>query len=416
MISVYNCLYMNEKDLHTQCCIAGGGPAGIMLGYLLARAGIDVVVLEKWPDFFRDFRGDTIHPSTMNILNELGLLDDFLKLPIQKTYTLVAHIEKEEITMVDFAKTKMNTPFIAFLPQWDFLNFMVKHASTYPHFHIHMETEAVELIREKNKVTGVIAQHTEDNFRIYADLVVGADGRHSTVREKAGFKVHDFGAPMDVLWFRMPREQNDGKQTIGTIEKGHMMIMIERGDYWQCGFVIPKGRFEELKAEGLAQFHARIAELAPFLGDRARSIKSWDEVKSLVVTVDRLTNWAKEGVVCIGDAAHAMSPIGGVGINLAIQDAVAAANVLVPAFKHGKPTLIDLYAIQKRRMFPVKATQFIQLKLQNQLIAGILKGAKEPHAPLLLRSLQKFPSLRKYPAYFIGIGVRPEHVATKKYD
>lgn len=407
---------MNEKDLQTQCCISGGGPAGIMLGYVLARAGIDVTVLEKWPDFFRDFRGDTIHPSTMNILDELGLLDEFLSLPIEKTYKLGIHIDKEEVTLADFSHTKMKTPFIAFIPQWDFLNFMVKHASAYPHFHIFMETEAVELIRNKNKVTGVIAQHKEESFRIHADLVVGADGRHSTIREKAGFKVEDFGAPMDVLWFRIPREQTDEKQTIGTVEKGHMMIMIERGDYWQCGFVIPKGRFEELKAEGLEQFHARIAELAPFLGERARSIQSWDDVKSLVVTVDRLSNWAKEGVVCIGDAAHAMSPIAGVGINLAVQDAVAAANILVPAFKHGRPSLIDLHMIQKRRMFAVKATQFIQRTLQNQLIARILNGSKEPHVPTILHMLQKFPSLRKYPAYFIGIGVRPEHVATKKYD
>jgi len=312
----------------TKCCIVGGGPAGMMLGFLLARAGVDVVVLEKHADFFRDFRGDTIHPSTLELMYELGLLDEFLKLPHQKLDRLTAQIGDERVRMIDLTHLPTRCKYIALMPQWDFLNFLAAHGKGYPTFGLHMRAEATELIEEAGRVVGVRAKTPDGELAIRADLTVGCDGRHSTLRDKAGFKSDDYGAPMDVLWFRLPRKETDDRETFGHFEAGMMMIMLDRGDYWQCAFVIPKGGIERVRADGLDAFRKQVVAMSPFLADRADELKTWDDVKLLTVAVDRLRQWWKPGLICIGDAAHAMSPIGGVGVNLAVQDAVAAANRL----------------------------------------------------------------------------------------
>lgn len=394
-----------------RCCIAGGGPAGIVLGYLLARAGVEVVVLEKWPDFFRDFRGDTIHPSTMTILKELGLLKEFLALPHEETRVLGARVGEETYTIADFSRTRLATPFIAFMPQWDFLHFVAQKAQAYKSFTLLMETEATGLLKEGGRTVGVRARHRGAELEIRAELLVGADGRHSTVREAAGIVAREFGAPMDVLWFRLSRLADDPEETLGSIGPGHFMVMIERASYWQCGFVIPKGGFERVKGEGLERLRERILELAPFLGERVMEIKTWEDVKFLAVAVDRVTGWARPGLLLIGDAAHAMSPVGGVGINLAVQDAVAAANVLVPAFDKGAPTLPELRAVERRRRFAVRATQRLQRIVQKQIIGTVLASSTLPKVPPFLRLLRRFPFLTGLPAYAVGIGFRPEHVA-----
>ena len=305
---------MADSTITTQCCIAGGGPAGMMLGFLLARAGVDVVVLEKHADFFRDFRGDTVHPSTLELMCELGLIDDFLKAPHQKVETLTGQVGAERIVMADFRHLPTRCKFIALMPQWDFLNFLAGQARRYPTFELRMKVEATDLIEEAGRIVGLGAKTPNGPLAIRADLVVGCDGRHSTVREKAGLKGDDYGAPMDVLWFRMSRKASDSPDTFGHIEAGRIMIMLDRGDYWQCAYVIPKGGIERVESEGLEVFRKRVVEMSPFLSDRVGELKSWDDVKLLSVTVDRLRKWWRPGLICIGDAAHAMSPIGGVGI------------------------------------------------------------------------------------------------------
>ncbi len=396
--------------LNTRCCIVGGGPAGIMLGFLLAKAGIDVTVLEKYPDFFRDFRGDTIHPATLEILYELGLLDDFLKLPHNKTYQLSGEVGGKKIQMADFSHLKVHCPFIAFIPQWDFLNFIVKKAAQFQNFHLLMQTEATDLIEKDGRIQGVCAKNPNGNVDISAELVIGADGRHSLVREKSGLAVKTLGAPMDVLWFRISRNTTDPKQSLGKIDMGRMMVMIERGDYWQCGFLIRKGEFDHIKRDGLHSLRENILQLAPILQDRIQEIQSWDDIKLLTVTVDRLEKWYRAGLLCIGDAAHAMSPIGGVGINLAIQDAVATANILIPAFLKNSVQESDLAKVQSRRLLPTKIIQKIQVFIQNRVIDSVLGNAKHPKIPFSIQLMQKIPYLQRIPAYIIGIGVRPEHV------
>ena len=344
---------MPASTITTQCCIAGGGPAGMMLGFLLARAGVDVVVLEKHADFFRDFRGDTIHPSTLELMYELGLLDEFLKLPHQKLDHLTAQIGDERVRMVDLTHLPTRCKYIALMPQWDFLNFLAAHGKRYATFDLRMQAEATDLIEEAGRVVGVRAKTPDGELAIRADLIVGCDGRHSTVREKAGFKSDDYGAPMDVLWFRLPRRETDDEtETFGHFEAGMMMIMLDRGDYWQCAFVIPKGGIDRVQAEGLDAFRKRVVAMSPFLADRVGELKSWDDIKLLTVAVDRLRQWWRPGLICIGDAAHAMSPIGGVGVNLAVQDAVAAANRLAAPLKAGTASDDDLRAIQARRTLP----------------------------------------------------------------
>lgn len=401
------------KQIKTQCCIAGGGPAGIMLGYLLARAGVEVVVLEKWPDFFRDFRGDTIHPSTMEVLHEAGLLDEFLKLPHNKTRRVTAQIGGTAVTIADLSWLKVRTPYVAFTPQWHFLNFLSKAAKKYPQFHLMMETEVTDLITKKGRVTGVKAKHKGAELEIHADLVVGADGRHSTVREKAKLEVEKLGAPVDVLWFKLFKHASDPHQLSGIVNDGKLLVMIDRGDYWQCAFIIAKGDFEQVKKKGLPAFHQTIMELAPFTEGKVEEIDDWEQVKLLSVTVDRLKTWYTAGLVCIGDAAHAMSPLGGVGINLAIQDAVAAANVLIPAFKEGIPAERDFARIQKRREFPTRVTQRFQIMMQDRVLLPYLHAKGPTRPPFISKLFNWVPILRWLPARFIGIGVRPEHIKYK---
>jgi 2-polyprenyl-6-methoxyphenol hydroxylase-like FAD-dependent oxidoreductase len=403
---------MSNSTVVTKCAIAGGGPAGIMLGFLLARAGVDVVVLEKHADFFRDFRGDTIHPSTLELMIELGLLDEFLKLPHQKVDRLIAQIGDQRVRMIDLTHLPTRCKYIALMPQWDFLSFLAAHGKRYKSFDLRMNAEATDLIEEAGRVVGIRAKTPDGELAIRADLVVGADGRHSTVRDKAGLKGDDYGAPMDVLWFRLPRKQVDETETFGHIEAGAMMIMLNRGDYWQCAYVIPKGGIDRVKAEGLDVFRKRVVFMSPFLADRVGELKSFDDVKLLSVTVDRLRQWWRPGLICIGDAAHAMSPIGGVGVNIAIQDAVAAANRLAAPLKAGTVSDDDLRAIQERRTFPARFTQAIQLIMQKQIISRVLAGTQRPKPPALFKLFELIPALQRIPGRLLAVGVRPEHVQT----
>lgn len=399
------------QALTTRCCIAGGGPAGMMLGLLLARAGVPVIVLEKHADFLRDFRGDTVHPSTLELMAELGLLDDFLSRPHNRVTTLTGQIGPERVTIADFRHLPTRCKFVALMPQWDFLDFIADTAQRYPSFDLRMRAEAIGLIEDNGKVTGVRAKADDGDLVIHADLVIGADGRHSTLRQAAGLAVDDIGAPMDVLWFRLSRHADDPDETFGHIEASQMMVMLNRGDYWQCAFVIAKGSIDQLKANGLAAFRDRVATMSPFVRDRLGEIGDWDHVKLLTVAVDRLRRWWRPGLLCIGDAAHAMSPIGGVGINLAIQDAVAAANILARPLRERRVTDADLAAVEQRRTFPTRATQRVQVAIQNSVITSVLSG-KTMRVPFVVRLLQWIPLLRVIPAYVVGVGVRPEHIET----
>jgi 2-polyprenyl-6-methoxyphenol hydroxylase-like FAD-dependent oxidoreductase len=403
---------MADSSITTQCCIAGGGPAGMMLGFLLARAGVHVVVLEKHADFFRDFRGDTVHPSTLELMFELGLLDQFLQLPHQKVETVTAQIGAEHIQMADFRHLPTHCRFIALMPQWDFLNFLAERGKRYPTLDLRMQAEATDLIEENGRIAGLIAKTPDGALTIRAELTVGCDGRHSTAREKAGFNSDDYGAPMDVLWFRVSRKASDSTDTFGHIEAGRLMVMLDRGDYWQCAYVIPKGGIERVKSEGLEVFRQRVVEMSPFLSDRVAELRTWDDVKLLSVTVDRLQKWWRPGLICIGDAAHAMSPIGGVGINMAVQDAVAAANRLAGPLSTGKVTDEDLQAIQERRTLPMRFTQWLQLTIQRRVISRVLASQERPKPPQVFKLFNTFPILRRIPARLIGVGIRPEHVQT----
>jgi 2-polyprenyl-6-methoxyphenol hydroxylase-like FAD-dependent oxidoreductase len=399
-----------DGKLSTRCVIAGGGPAGMMLGFLLARAGIDVVVLEKHADFLRDFRGDTIHPSTLEVLHELGILDEFLKLPHQEVAKLNAQVGDVTVTIADFSHLPVRCKFIAMIPQWDFLDFLADHAAPYPGFRLMMKTEVTGLIEESGRVVGVRAQSANGPLDIRADLVVAADGRSSILRDKAGLAVKDFDAPMDVFWFRLSRKPDDPSQTMGRFDTGRIFVSINRGDYWQCGFVIPKGRAEEIRREGLEVFREKVARLAPHVKDRVGELRTWDDVKLLTVRVDRLLKWYRDGLLCIGDAAHAMSPVGGVGINLAIQDAVAAANILAAPLRNRRIDVEHLRRVQKRREFPTRVTQRLQIAMQRRVIVRVLDETRPFKPPLVLRLIGKFPLLQRIPARLIGYGVRPEHV------
>jgi 2-polyprenyl-6-methoxyphenol hydroxylase-like FAD-dependent oxidoreductase len=388
----------------------------MMFGFLLARMGVEVVVLEKHADFLRDFRGDTIHPSTLELMYELGILDELLKLPHQKVRELGGRIGGQMVKLADFTRLPTHCKFIALMPQWDFLNFLVEKCGRYPGFQVKMQTEVTDLIEENGRVGGVLAKTPTGMLEIRATLTVGADGRHSVVRERAGLKVMDLGAPMDVLWLRFSRHPDDPGQTLGYIEPGRLFIMLNRDSYWQCGFVIPKGGMGELRQRGIEQFSQDIARLAPFLRDRVPELRSWKDVSLLTVKVDRLQRWWRPGLLCIGDAAHAMSPVGGVGINLAIQDAVAAANILGAKLTEGNVGDHDLHAVQKRREFPTRATQRLQVLIQNVLIRRVLASDKQITIPWPLKLMQRWPFLRRIPARVIGVGFRPEHVQTPATD
>jgi 2-polyprenyl-6-methoxyphenol hydroxylase-like FAD-dependent oxidoreductase len=403
---------MTSETLTTTCCIAGGGPAGMMLGLLLARAGIDVVVLEKHADFLRDFRGDTIHPSTLEVMKELGFLDEFLTRPHQKLYQLTGFIGNAKVVIADFSHLPVQCPYIALMPQWDFLNFLSEKAKAYPHFHLRMQTQATELIEENGQVAGVVATTPEGTVTIHASLTIGADGRHSTIRAKAGLAVEESGTPIDVLWMRLSRKDSDSDQALARINRGKVLVMLYRGDYWQCAYVISKGGFETIKAKGLDQFRKDIVDIAPFLQDRVQEIDDWNLVKLLTVKVDCLQQWSKPGLLCIGDAAHAMSPIGGVGINLAIQDAVATANILAKPLKAGCVSNEDLKKVQCRRTWPTRMTQRIQVLAQNRIFNPILHNPKEMAPPLILKLFNHMPILRRIPARIVGMGFRPEHIRT----
>jgi 2-polyprenyl-6-methoxyphenol hydroxylase-like FAD-dependent oxidoreductase len=402
-----------SRTIETRCCIAGGGPAGMVLGFLLARAGVDVVVLEKHADFLRDFRGDTIHPSTFELMYELGLLDEFRQRPHQEFAQLAAQIEDFEVTVADFSHLPTHCKFVGLMPQWDFLNFIAEQAKKYPQFHLRMEAEVIGLIEDHGRIAGARATTPDGDLEVRANLTIGADGRHSIVRDKGGFEVIDLGAPIDVLWMRLPRQSSDPQSIFGRFRSGKILVTLNRGDYWQCAYAIPKGAFDAIRKNGLPQFREEVAMVAPFLSDRIDELKDWNDIKLLSVAVDHLREWSREGLLCIGDSAHAMSPIGGVGINLAIQDAVAAANILAQPLLRGAVTGENLRAVQRRREFPTRMTQNFQVFAHKRLIDPALRRTTPLHRlPLPFRLLQQFPILRRIPARMIGVGVRPEHVHT----
>jgi 2-polyprenyl-6-methoxyphenol hydroxylase-like FAD-dependent oxidoreductase len=398
---------MAEK-LQTRCLIVGGGPAGIMAGYLLARAGVPVIVLEKHTDFFRDFRGDTIHPSTLELMYELGLLEEFLKQPHQEVRELRAVIDGQTVPIADFTKLPTRCKFIAFMPQWDFLNFLSAQSKEFPSFQLLMQHEVVDLILDQQRVTGVRAKTPRGELDVRADLIIGADGRHSIVQACAGLRRQDFGVPIDVLWMQISKKQDDPQQSLGFFQHGKLLVLLDRGDYWQCGFVIPKGGFEDIKARGLQQFQNDVVSFAGFLRDRVAELDDWSKIKLLTVQINRLRDWCRDGLLCIGDSAHAMSPAGGVGINLAIQDAVATANLLAAKLRSGPVSLDDLRKVQTRREWPTRLIQTMQVFIHRRVVTG---RTSDPNGslPFVFRLLKWFPVLRQIPGRFIGIGPRPEH-------
>ena len=401
------------SEIRTQCAIAGGGPAGMMVGFLLARAGVDVVVLEKQGDFLRDFRGDTIHPSTFELMYELGLLPEFLRLPHHELTEVAAEIGRFHVPIADFSHLPTHCKFAGLMPQWDFLNFLADKGRAYSGFHLRMNCEAVDLIHENGSIAGVCCTSPDGSLDVRAPLTVGADGRHSIVRRKAGFEVIDLGAPIDVLWMRLSRHPDDPARALGHVQPGRFLVTLNRGDYWQCGYVIPKGAADEIRNEGLPAFREDIAKVAPFLRDRVAELQNWDPIKLLTVRVDRLRRWSRPGLLCIGDSAHAMSPVGGVGINLASQDAVAAANILAGPLKRNEPTDPLLPAIQHRREFPTRMTQRLQIIAHHRILSPTLNRKIDlRRLPLPLRLVQRFPALRRIPARIIGLGFRPEHIHT----
>ena len=403
---------MAADKMSVRCCVAGGGPAGVMLGLLLARAGVEVLVLEKHADFFRDFRGDTIHPSTLEVMHELGFLEDLLRLPHQKVPRLIAQFGELALTFADFTHLPTHCGFIAFMPQWDFLNFLAERGAHYPTFKLRMRAEVTGLIEEAGRIVGLHATTPGGPLEVRAGLVVAADGRHSVLRDKAGLKIDELGAPMDVLWFRLSRRPGDPEDPRGRFDIGRIFIMLNQGRHWQCGFVIPKGSLEQLQARGLQSFRESVAQLAPFAANRVGEIENWDTVKLLTVRVDRLRQWYRPGLLCIGDAAHAMSPVGGVGINLAIQDAIAAANLLAAPLREDRLTTEDLGRVQRRREWPTLVTQRLQIFMQNRVIRRVLGSAEQITPPFAIQLVARFPLLSRIPARLIGIGVRPEHVRT----
>ncbi len=398
------------ESIQSRCIVVGGGPAGMMLGFLLARAGVEVVVMEKHADFFRDFRGDTIHPSTLELMHELGLLEEFLQQPHQETHELRGTINGQLVPIADFSRLPTRCKFIAFMPQWDFLNFLSGHAKQFPTFQLRMQNKVTDLLLENGRVSGVRVTTPQGELEARADLVVGADGRDSTVRDRAGLETLEFGVPIDVLWMRISKRTGDPEQTLGFFQHGKLLVLLDRGDYWQCGVVIPKGGFEQIQARGLAAFHDYIASVVPFLRERVSELDDWSKIRLLTVQINRLREWCRQGLLCIGDAAHAMSPAGGVGINLAIQDAVATANLLAEKLRQGPVALEDLRKVQQRREWPTRLIQRLQVFIHRRITGQASPERSKSKLPFLVRLLQYFPTLRQIPARFIGLGPRPEHV------
>jgi 2-polyprenyl-6-methoxyphenol hydroxylase-like FAD-dependent oxidoreductase len=397
--------------MKVRCCIVGGGPAGMMLGYLLGRAGIDVVVLEKHADFFRDFRGDTVHPSTLQVMDELGLIDAFLKLPHQQLQKMDGMFGGTSVRLADLSRLDVKYPFIAFMPQWDFLNFLRESGKRFASLKVMMSAEAVDLIHDGDRIAGVKVKTPDGLVDIEADLTVACDGRHSLVRERARLAIEEIGAPMDVLWFRAGKRENENESLFARVDPGKMMVTFDRGSYWQCAYVIAKGQYDAMKARGLPALLDDIARMAPILKSGLSEVKSWDDVKLLTVAINRLSRWTRPGLLCIGDAAHAMSPVGGVGVNLAVQDAVATANLLAAKLASGCPSEEELDAVRRRREFPVRMTQRMQVVVQNNIISAALKPGNAPlKPPLLMRLITAIPWLQGITARFVAVGVRPEHV------
>jgi 2-polyprenyl-6-methoxyphenol hydroxylase-like FAD-dependent oxidoreductase len=405
---------MSDATISVTCCIAGGGPAGMMAGVLLARAGVPVLVLEKHADFLRDFRGDTIHPSTLELMHELGWAEQLLALPHQKAEQLRAETGDLSVPVIDFRHLPVHHRFIALMPQWDFLNFLAEQGKRFPGFALRMRAEVTGLISEEGRILGVEARTADGPLRVRSHLVIGADGRHSSVRSLSGLAVDTLGAPMDVLWFALSRRAGDPEEPALRFEPGVIFVMLNRGEHWQCGYVIPKGSLDRLRQRGLDSFRASIGGLAPFAADRLAEIADWEQVKLLTVAVDRLRRWHRPGLLCIGDAAHAMSPVGGIGINLAIQDAVAAANLLSEPLRDGRLEERDLARVQRRRALPTRLTQRFQVVVQNRIIARVLESGGRRSPPLILRLLARFPVLRRLPARLVGMGIRPEHVTSRR--
>jgi 2-polyprenyl-6-methoxyphenol hydroxylase-like FAD-dependent oxidoreductase len=397
--------------IQAQCCIAGAGPAGMMLGLLLARAGVDVIVLEKHADFLRDFRGDTIHPSTLDVMSELGMLEEFLLQPHQRVTRLAGKVGDAIVTVADFSRLRARCRFLAFMPQWEFLNFLAERAARYPNFHLRMCAAVDDVIWEGERVAGVRAVTPQGTLEVRAGLTVATDGRGSIVRDRAGLDVVDVGAPMDVLWLRVSKRPEDPHDTFGYIRNGRILALIDRGDYWQSAYVIPKGTVATLRERGLPAFREEIGETVPFLHDRLSEIATWDDVRLLTVSVNRLRRWYRPGLLCLGDAAHAMSPIGGVGINLAIQDAVAAANMLAPELVHGRASVRTLRRIQRRREFAARITQALQVLVGRHVIGRVLHTGNSPMLRAVPALVSRLPFLTRIPARLVGLGIRPEHVA-----
>jgi 2-polyprenyl-6-methoxyphenol hydroxylase-like FAD-dependent oxidoreductase len=397
-------------QLSTTCCIIGGGPAGIMLGFLLARHGIAVTVLEKYKDFFRDFRGDTIHPSTLELLHELGLLEKFLTIPHSEVARLSGFVGNQSVTMADFSHIRTHAKFIALMPQWDFLNFLAAEAARFPSFTLRMGWEATGLIQEKDgTTTGVLANTADGPIEIRAALTVGCDGRHAISRVAAHLPLIDYGVPIDVLWFRLAREPSDPENALGYVNYGRLIVLINRLDYFQVGYIVAKGTFPQIQQDGIAAFHQSIERVVPFLAGRTTEIDSWDKVKLLTVQVNRLQDWCSPGLLCIGDAAHAMSPVGGIGINIALQDAVAAANMLTESFLSGAPTVHDLRSVQYYREGAVRNTQRVQV-FAHRILSRVLRNPGPLHPPLLFRLLTSIPGFPNLTGRFIGMGLQPQHI------
>jgi 2-polyprenyl-6-methoxyphenol hydroxylase-like FAD-dependent oxidoreductase len=401
----------SPRTVTTRCCIVGGGPAGMMLGYLLGRAGVQTLVLEKHADFFRDFRGDTVHPSTLQVMDELGLIEGFLKLPHQRLQKMDGKFGTASIRIADLSRLKTKYPFIAFMPQWDFLDFLRESGKRFASLKVMMNAEASDLIRSGDAVIGVRANTPEGPVEIRADLTIGCDGRHSMVRARAGLAVEEIGAPMDVLWFRAGKPADESENVFARIDPGKMMVTFDRGDYWQCAYVIAKNQYDAVRARGIDAFRDTIVGMAPILKSGIADVKDWDDVKLLTVAINRLKRWTRPGLLCIGDAAHAMSPVGGVGVNLAVQDAVATANLLAVRLASGCPSEDELDAVRRRREFPVRMTQAMQVVVQNNIISVALKPGSQPlKPPLPVRIVNAIPWLQGVTARFVGLGVRPEHV------